>query len=237
MWTCYVLIQWFRPDNNLFFEFYRFYSWTIVPTHWWVMKWTEEFLEGRRNVSQQVYLKLRKTSCFNNKVTFFMYNKQQYESSKFIRFSQWREINNKNAPMACAHLVLRELLLYMCHRGDDSGANKSVVHGWNFNWPGQLHYISNSEESSPVCTHDVRHSPHVTIAASSWDFWPLWWPHTSVWRPDFVPRSPWGCSCILWGMWVQVSRAKRSCRFPARGKFALEVYVHIYLQSLKEICI
>jgi hypothetical protein len=33
-------------------------------------------------------LKLRKISCFNNKVTFFMYNKQQYESSKFVRFSQ-----------------------------------------------------------------------------------------------------------------------------------------------------
>ncbi len=110
-------------------------------------------------------------------------------------------------------------------RWNDSWACKSSVHGWDFNWFRQLHNISDSQVFEAVSACSGQHIDCLSFAASTWNFWALWWSHLAVRRPGCLPRSKGLGAWFLPLNGLQVPWAERSCRFLTGGGWRSVLFV------------
>jgi len=106
----------------------------------------------------------------------------------------------------------------VCCRGDDSGTDKGIVHGWNFDRPWQFHHIPDRCMFATILSCNGGHHFYVSFTTSTRDLWPFWWCGFVVGGPSCVPwpkRKHFG---VFWRMWFQVPRQKGCCWFLARGE-------------------
>ncbi len=103
-------------------------------------------------------------------------------------------------------------------RGDDSGTDKGIVHGWNFDRPWQFHHIPDRCMFASILSCNGGHHFYVSFTTGTRDLWPFWWCGSTVRGPSCVPwpkRKHFG---VFRRMRFQVPRQKGHCWFLARGE-------------------